>query len=42
MEDVKRNIELAWNDRKKLNDRNTIESIDFVIDQLDKGKIRVA
>lgn len=33
---------MAWDDRSKLDEKATIDSIDFVIDQLDKGKMRVA
>ena len=42
MEHIRQIIENAWIDHKKLKDQDTIESIEFVIDQLDKGKLRIA
>lgn len=35
-------VEKAWNDRNLLSDQSTIEAIRFVVDQLDKGMLRVA
>jgi len=40
--DYQKIIELAWEDRNKLNDLSTQKVIREVIDLLDKGKIRVA
>jgi 2,3,4,5-tetrahydropyridine-2-carboxylate N-succinyltransferase len=35
-------IETAWNDRNLLKEKNTIEAIHTVIEELDKGRLRVA
>lgn len=35
-------IETAWQNRELLKDKNTVMAIDEVIEQLDKGKLRVA
>lgn len=42
MENLKSIIETAWNDRSLLSDKNTIDTINAVIEMLDKGKLRVA
>ncbi|MFN8276510.1 MAG: 2,3,4,5-tetrahydropyridine-2,6-dicarboxylate N-succinyltransferase [Chitinophagales bacterium] len=39
---MKELIEAAWNDRSLLENRETIEAIEAVIEALDKGKMRVA
>lgn len=39
---MKNSIESAWNNRELLKDSKTLETIREVIEQLDKGKIRVA
>ena len=35
-------IESAWEDRSLLDNQETIEAIEQVVDDLDKGKLRVA
>ena len=35
-------IESAWNNRELLNDKNTLSTINEIIEKLDKGKLRVA
>ena len=42
MEELKQLIEEAWNDRSKLQDKDTIVGIRKVIDLLDTGKLRCA
>ncbi len=42
MEDIKKIIEAAWDNRELLKDANTTNTIRQVIDLLDKGKLRVA
>ena len=42
MENLKPIIEAAWNDRTLLSDKTTIDTINSVIELLDKGKLRVA
>lgn len=42
MENVKRTIEIAWDDLGKLKDHDTTETIEFVMEELDKGRLRVA
>ena len=42
MQDLKKLIEDAWDDRKLLNYTEYINAIDTVIDRLDKGTLRVA
>ena len=42
MQEVKKLVEEAWINRDLLSQRKTIESIDFVIEELDKGRLRVA
>jgi len=42
MSDLKNQIEKAWDDRSLLNNPETVEAIKTVIEQLDKGEIRVA
>ena len=40
--DIKSIINKAWDNKSLLNDKITIESIESVINSLDKGEIRVA
>ncbi len=40
--EIKNIIEKAWEDRILLNNKETVEAIEFVIEELDKGRIRVA
>jgi 2,3,4,5-tetrahydropyridine-2-carboxylate N-succinyltransferase len=40
--DLKQVIEAAWNDRNLLKEKTTIEAINTVIEELDKGRLRVA
>jgi 2,3,4,5-tetrahydropyridine-2-carboxylate N-succinyltransferase len=42
MNNIQHSIELAWDDRTKLQEPETIKNIEFVIEELDKGKLRVA
>lgn len=42
MSDLKNQIEKAWEDRSLLNNADTVAAIKAVIEQLDKGEIRVA
>jgi len=42
MSDLKSQIEKAWEDRSLLSNADTVEAIKAVIEQLDKGEIRVA
>jgi 2,3,4,5-tetrahydropyridine-2-carboxylate N-succinyltransferase len=42
MSDLQPPIEAAWNDRSLLSDPDTREAIDRVIEELDKGRLRVA
>ena len=35
-------IEAAWNNRELLNEKDTVDAIEEVIEDLDKGKLRVA
>lgn len=42
MDEIKRTIEIAWSNREKLKEQDTIEKIEFVIEELDKGRLRVA
>jgi len=42
MQDLKKLIEEAWEDRKLLRYNEYVNAIDTVIEKLDKGKIRVA
>lgn len=42
MSDLKNQIEKAWDDRSLLNNADTVVAIKAVIEQLDKGEIRVA
>jgi 2,3,4,5-tetrahydropyridine-2-carboxylate N-succinyltransferase len=42
MEDIKKIIESAWDNRELLKDENTTNTIRQVIELLDKGKLRVA
>ena len=42
MQELKKNIENAWDDRSLLGDSTVIDSINKVIDLLDKGELRIA
>lgn len=42
MNQVKERVEAAWNNRQLLENQDVIDAIEFVIEQLDKGKLRVA
>lgn len=42
MNEVKKLIENAWENRDLLSDQNVVEAINFVIEELDKGRLRVA
>lgn len=42
MENVQAIIENAWEDRSLLNDAATVEAINYVIEEIDKGRIRTA
>ena len=42
MEDIKKIIESAWENRELLKEQNTIDTIRQVVDLLDKGELRVA
>jgi len=42
MDEVKNIIEQAWEDRAKLDEKHTIEAIEYVISQLDNGSVRAA
>jgi len=40
--DYKKIIEIAWNDRSLLKSKETLHTINKIIELLDKGKLRVA
>jgi len=42
MNDLVNIIEQAWEDRSKLNEKNTIEAIEYIISELDRGSLRAA
>lgn len=42
MENIQGIIEQAWENRELLKEKSTIEVIEFVIEELDKGRLRVA
>ena len=42
MEEIKRIIENAWNNRSLLKEDHVIKAIEQVIEWLDKGKLRIA
>ncbi|WP_420581721.1 2,3,4,5-tetrahydropyridine-2,6-dicarboxylate N-succinyltransferase [Reichenbachiella sp.] len=42
MEDNKRIIEETWEDRSKLQDGEVVKTIEFVLEELDKGRLRCA
>ncbi len=42
MEDLKHIIDAAWEDKSLLNNPNTIEAIESVIEKIDKGELRIA
>ena len=42
MEEIKHTIEQAWENRDLLKNNDTVEKIEFVIEKLDKGRLRVA
>jgi len=39
---MKNTIEEAWENRELLNDSNTVNAIEAVIEEIDKGRLRVA
>ena len=42
MQAIKEIIEKAWDDRSLLSEKSTLDAIETVIAQLDKGTLRVA
>ena len=42
MENIQQLIENAWENRESLSDKEVISAIEFVIEELDKGRLRVA
>lgn len=42
MQEIKALIENAWIDRNQLSDPKVIEAIEYVVEELDKGRVRVA
>jgi 2,3,4,5-tetrahydropyridine-2-carboxylate N-succinyltransferase len=40
--EVKNIIEAAWEDRALLNNKETLQAIEYVVEELDKGRLRVA
>ena len=42
MQDLRQTIEAAWDDRDLLKEKSTRQAIDAVIEELDKGRLRVA
>lgn len=42
MEDIKRIIEQTWEDRSKLQEPEVVKAIEFVLEELDKGRLRCA
>lgn len=42
MENAKQIIEKAWDDRSLLSSQDTLNAIEFVIEEVDKGRLRVA
>ena len=42
MNEWKKIIENAWENRDFLNDNNTIDCINEIIEEIDKGRIRIA
>jgi 2,3,4,5-tetrahydropyridine-2-carboxylate N-succinyltransferase len=42
MEKYQKIIEKAWDERVMLNDRETVETVEYIIEELDKGRLRVA
>ncbi|NVO18228.1 MAG: 2,3,4,5-tetrahydropyridine-2,6-dicarboxylate N-succinyltransferase [Bacteroidetes bacterium] len=42
MDDLKKTIELAWDDRNRLQLHETCEAIEYIIEMLDKGQVRIA
>ena len=42
MEDIKKIIEETWEDRSKLQEPEVIKTIEFVLEELDKGRLRCA
>ncbi|WP_422359034.1 2,3,4,5-tetrahydropyridine-2,6-dicarboxylate N-succinyltransferase [Reichenbachiella sp.] len=42
MEDIKKIIEETWEDRSKLQDAEVVKTIEFVLEELDKGRLRCA
>lgn len=42
MEDIKKLIESTWEDRSQLQSKEVVEAIEYVIEELDKGRLRCA
>ena len=42
MEDIKKLVEETWEDRSKLSQPEVVQAIEFVIEELDKGRLRTA
>ncbi|SDM42228.1 2,3,4,5-tetrahydropyridine-2-carboxylate N-succinyltransferase [Catalinimonas alkaloidigena] len=42
MQEIQALIEAAWEDRSRLQDPEVVKTIDFIIEELDKGRLRVA
>lgn len=42
MEDIKSLIENTWNDRSLIQNKEVIEAVEYVIEELDKGRLRCA
>jgi len=42
MEDIKKLVEETWEDRSKLSQPEVVKAIEFVIEELDKGRLRTA
>lgn len=42
MDEIRQTIEQAWENQELLKSKDTIEKIEFVIEELDKGRLRVA
>ncbi|WP_245906971.1 2,3,4,5-tetrahydropyridine-2,6-dicarboxylate N-succinyltransferase [Reichenbachiella versicolor] len=42
MEDIKKIVEETWEDRSKLSQPEVVKAIEFVIEELDKGRLRTA
>lgn len=42
MEDIKKIIESTWEDRSQLQNKEVLEAIEYVLEELDKGRLRCA